>query len=108
MPSKHQIIIIGGGNAGISVAAQLLRKSKSLDIAVIDPADKHYYQPAWTLVGSGAFDIKDTERNEADVMPKGVRWIKQKVVSLLPDSNTVQIDTGENLAYDFLIVAPGI
>ncbi|MBK8087996.1 MAG: NAD(P)/FAD-dependent oxidoreductase [Chitinophagaceae bacterium] len=108
MPSKHQIIIIGGGNAGISVAAQLLRKNKSLDIAVIDPADKHYYQPAWTLVGSGAFDIKDTERNEADVMPKGVRWIKQKVVTLLPDSNTVQIDNGENLTYDFLVVAPGI
>lgn len=108
MPSKHQIIIIGGGNAGISVAAQLLRKNKSLDIAVIDSADKHYYQPAWTLVGSGDFNIKDTERNEADVMPKDVTWIKQKVVSLLPDSNTVQIDNGENISYDFLVVAPGI
>ena len=80
MPTHHQVVIIGGGNAGISVAAKLLLKNKQLDIAIIDPADKHYYQPAWTLVGSGVFDIKKTERNEADVMPKGVKWIKQNPI----------------------------
>jgi sulfide:quinone oxidoreductase len=58
MKEKHQIIIIGGGNAGLSVASQLLIKDSSLDIAIIDPAQKHYYQPAWTLVGGGTFDIK--------------------------------------------------
>ena len=56
--AHHQIVIIGGGNAGISTAAQLLRKNRALDIAIVDPADKHYYQPAWTLVGGGAFDIQ--------------------------------------------------
>lgn len=71
MKNHHQIVIVGGGNAGISVASQLLRKNKSLDIAIVDPSDKHYYQPAWTLVGSGIFNIKDTERTEASVMPKG-------------------------------------
>jgi sulfide:quinone oxidoreductase len=108
MPHQHQIVIIGGGNAGISVAAQLLRKNKQLDIAVIDPASKHYYQPAWTLVGSGVFDIRKTERNEADVMPKGVKWIKQKVTTLSPENNTVQLDNGENIHYEYLVVAPGI
>ena len=58
--SHHQIVIIGGGNAGISTAAQLLRKNRALDIAIVDPADKHYYQPAWTLVGGGVFDINKT------------------------------------------------
>jgi sulfide:quinone oxidoreductase len=51
MDIYHQIIIIGGGNGGISVAAQLLRKDQSLDIAIIEPSEKHYYQPAWTMVG---------------------------------------------------------
>jgi 2-polyprenyl-6-methoxyphenol hydroxylase-like FAD-dependent oxidoreductase len=54
--SHHQIVIIGGGNAGISLAAQLLRKNRQLDIAIIDPSEKHYYQPAWTLVGAGVFE----------------------------------------------------
>ncbi|MBK9383181.1 MAG: NAD(P)/FAD-dependent oxidoreductase [Chitinophagaceae bacterium] len=108
MPTHHQVVIIGGGNAGISVAAKLLLKNKQLDIAIIDPADKHYYQPAWTLVGSGVFDIKKTERNEADVMPNGVKWIKQKVTGLTPETNKVQLDNREELSYDYLVVAPGI
>ena len=108
MPVKHQIVIIGGGNAGISVASKLLLKDKKLDIAIIDPADKHYYQPAWTLVGGGVFNINDTVRNEADVMPKGVKWIKQKVNAFSPENNSVTLDNNETVAYDFLIVAAGI
>lgn len=108
MPVKHQIVIIGGGNAGISVASKLLLKDKQLDIAIIDPADKHYYQPAWTLVGGGVFDINATVRNEADVMPKGVKWIKQKVTAFSPEENSVQLDNNETVTYDFLVVAAGI
>ncbi len=103
----HQIVIIGGGNAGISVAAQLLRKNRALDIAIIDPADKHYYQPAWTLVGGGAFDIQKTVRSEASVMPEGVHWIQQKATSFIPEQNRVELDKGA-ITYDYMIVAPGI
>jgi len=108
MKEKHQIIIIGGGNAGLSVASQLLIKDRSLDIAIIDPAQKHYYQPAWTLVGGGTFDIKATERNEKDVIPKGTTWIQKGVVSFQPEENKITLQDGLQLAYDALIVAPGI
>ena len=108
MPNKHQIVIVGGGNAGLSVASKLLIKNKQLDIAVVDPASKHYYQPAWTLVGGGVFDIKTTERNEADVMPKGVKWIKEKVTGFMPENNTIQLENGNSLQYDYLVVAAGI
>ena len=104
----HQIVIIGGGNAGISVASQLLRKNKQLDIAIIDPSEKHYYQPAWTLVGSGVFDIKKTVRKEADVIPAGAKWIKERVTGIQPESNSVSLENGETVTYDFLVAAPGI
>ena len=104
----HQIVVVGGGNAGISVAAQLLRKNSKLDIAIVDPADKHYYQPAWTLVGSGVFDIKATERNEADVIPSQAKWIKEKVLSFQPEQNAVTLGNGTQLSYDYMVVAPGI
>lgn len=107
MKKHHQILIVGGGNAGISVAAQLLRKNKKLDIAVIDPSEKHYYQPAWTLVGSGVFDIQKTERNEADVMPKNTTWIKESVVSFEPEQNSLTTNSN-SYSYDFLVVCPGI
>src|SRR6188474_315939 len=77
--AHFQVLIIGGGNAGISTAAQLLRKNKGLQIAIIEPSDKHYYQPAWTLVGAGVFDIKKTIRTEASVIPPNVKWLKEAV-----------------------------
>ncbi len=108
MKDNYQIVIIGGGNAGISVASRLLLKDRKLDIAIIDPADKHYYQPALTLVGAGVFDVHKLERNEADVMPKGITWIKQKVTGFSPDKSAVQLDNGESVYYQFLVVAAGI
>ena len=108
MASHHQIAIIGGGNAGISVAAQLLRKNSQLDIAIIDPSEKHFYQPAWTLVGSGVFNIQDTMRSEAEVIPHGATWLKERVVSFQPEQNSITLGSGSQLSYDFLVVAPGI
>lgn len=108
MKTHYQILIIGGGNAGISAAAQLLRKKANLDIAIIEPSDKHYYQPAWTLVGGGDFDINDTVRMEAGVIPKNVKWIQKRVESLQPDVNQITCTDNSTLTYDYLIVAPGI
>lgn len=107
MKNHFQIIIVGGGNAGISVAAQLLRKNSKLDIAIFDPSEKHYYQPAWTLVGSGVFDIQKTARNEADVMPKNAQWIKESVSTFNPSNSSLA--TNNNIyTYDYLVVCPGI
>ena len=105
---KHQILIIGGGNAGISVASQLLRKDQSLDIAIIEGSKKHYYQPAWTLVGGGEFDINDTVRDEASVMPDRVVWIQQMAKSFKPVENKVVLADDTEVEYAYLIVAPGI
>jgi len=108
MKTKYQIIIIGGGNAGISVAAQLLAKSKSLEICIIEPNDKHYYQPAWTMVGGGFYDINDTIREESSLIPDGINWIQDAVSAFHPEENTITLISGNKLQYDYLIVAPGI
>jgi sulfide:quinone oxidoreductase len=105
--AKHQILIVGGGTAGITVAARLLKK-KYTDVAVIEPSDQHYYQPAWTLVGGGKFDLDKTARPEAKVMPKGATWIKKAATAFDPDSNTVTCGDGSTYEYDVLVVCPGI
>jgi sulfide:quinone oxidoreductase len=108
MANHYQILIVGGGNAGLSVAAQLLNKNSKLQIGIIEPSSKHYYQPAWTLVGAGIFDIKKTEQEEKDFIPKGSSWIKDAVSSFQPDENKLTCASGEEYTYDSLIVCPGI
>lgn len=105
---NHQIVIIGAGTAGITVAAQLLLKNKNLDIAIIDPAKKHYYQAAWTLVGAGTYNYKGTERNMADLIPKGAKWVQQAVTSIDPDQNLVTLDDGTDINYEYLVACPGV
>ncbi len=107
MASKHhQVVIVGGGTAGISVAARLLKDLD--DVAVIEPSDKHYYQPLWTLVGGGCATIDQTERPEQSVMPKGATWIKDAADAFDPDNNAVHTANGDTYTYNALVVCPGI
>lgn len=104
---RHQVVIIGGGTGGITVAARL-RKAGLADVAVIEPADTHYYQPLWTLVGGGRAKAASSARPMASVMPKGVTWIKDSVVSVDPEARTVTCASGKTIGYDRLVVAAGI
>jgi sulfide:quinone oxidoreductase len=105
---NYQILIIGGGTAGIIVAARLKNANSALKIALIEPSDKHYYQPAWTLVGAGTFDMKKTIRNQADYIPKGVDWIQDKATKMDPDNRVVETAQSGAFAYEYLVVAPGL
>lgn len=103
---KH-VLIIGGGTAGIMTAAQLL-KDKNFNVSLLEPAEYHYYQPAWTLVGANAYDFEKTRKPMASIMPNGVNWIKEFASKFHPENNTVETKSGQLISYDYLVVAPGI
>jgi sulfide:quinone oxidoreductase len=105
----HKIVVIGGGTGGISVAARLTKGwFNKRDVAVIEPADTHYYQPLWTLVGGGVVPKEITGRPMKSVMPKRVHWIKDAVTELEPDKNLIRTRDGKVITYDWLVVAAGL
>ena len=107
--SKHyQILTIGGGTAGIMATSMLKRKNPSLQIGIIEPAETHYYQPAWTLVGANTYDFDKTARPMATLIPDGVDWIKEYADTFKPEENTVITKNGTEYTYDYLIVVPGL
>lgn len=108
MSKHHQIVIIGGGTGGIMTATKLKREKSDLEIAIIEPSDKHVYQPAWTLVGANAYDYDKTIRPESSVMPTWATWIKDYAESFDPENNKVILRSGEEITYDFLVLTPGI
>jgi len=106
--ASHQVIIVGGGAAGISVAASLLARQPSLDVAIIDPSDVHYYQPGWTLVGGGVFQPEQTRRAMGTLIPNGVKWIKAAVAGFEPEKRQVILDGCRVVRYEQLVVCPGL
>lgn len=106
--AKYDVVIVGGGAGGISVASSLKTRKPDISIAVIDPADIHYYQPGWTMVGGGIFDASTTAKTMGSLIPKGVKWVQAAVAAFEPENNAVILDGCRVVKYDRLIVCPGI
>jgi sulfide:quinone oxidoreductase len=105
---QTSILIVGGGAAGVSVANNLRRKNKALDITLVEPSEKHYYQPGFTIVGGGAYTLKQATRNQVDLIHSSIKWVKEYAVSFQPDQNQITLQSGQILDYDYLVVCPGL
>jgi sulfide:quinone oxidoreductase len=107
-PENTTIVIVGGGSAGISVASSLLARSPNVQITIIDPAETHYYQPGWTMVGAGLFSPESTARKMASVMPAKVKWMKAIVAGFDPENHEVILEGGQSIRYSALIICAGL
>lgn len=106
-PEHHRVLVIGGGNAGLSVAGRL-RRSGVDDVTVIEPREHHVYQPILSHVAGGTARASDAIRPQASVMPRGVGWIRDAVRVVDPGASQVELESGRRVSYDHLIVSPGI
>lgn len=108
MSEHHTILIVGGGAAGIATANTLNRQNKALTIAVIEPSEVHYYQPGFTIIGGGAYTLKQATKHTANLLRAGVKWIQDYAEHFDPDNNTVTLRSGAVLSYDYLVICTGL
>ncbi|MGX0904862.1 sulfide:quinone oxidoreductase [Roseovarius sp. MBR-79] len=106
--AKFDVVIVGAGAGGIALAASLNARKPDLEIAVIDPADIHYYQPGWTMVGGGIFEAPETAKTMGALIPRGVHWIKSAVAAFEPKDSAVILDGCRVVKYDRLVICPGL
>lgn len=104
----HTLLIVGGGAAGVSMANTMRRKNSKIDTAIIEPSEKHYYQPGFTIIGGGAYTLEKATKNEADLIHPSVTWIKDYAETFQPDDNSVTLRSGDKVTYDYLVVCPGL
>ncbi|KAK4149164.1 hypothetical protein C8A00DRAFT_38240 [Chaetomidium leptoderma] len=108
--ANHKVVVVGGGSAGLTISHQLLRSGKFSqdDIAIVDPAEWHHYQPGWTLVGGGLKDKNDLKRPLQSLVDPKLKLYPDSLATFTPEDNTVTLGSGAKLTYDQLVVAPGI
>jgi len=107
---NHKVVVVGSGSAGIALSHQLLRKGNFSqdDIAIIDPAIWHHYQPGWTLVGGGLKSKEDLRRPIHELLEPKLKFYNTGVAAIYPKENSLSLVDGDKITYDQLVVAPGI
>ncbi|KAF2711397.1 FAD/NAD(P)-binding domain-containing protein [Pleomassaria siparia CBS 279.74] len=108
---SHKIVVVGGGSAGIALSHQLLRKGNFAqdDIAIVDPATWHHYQPGWTLVGGGLKSKEELRRPLSGLMHPKFKFYNDSVGAFFPEDNHVTLGDGTTrINYEQLVVVPGI
>ncbi len=103
----HEVLIVGGGNAGISLAARLLRKGAQ-DVAVVESQPVHRYRPLLNYVGAGEATMASLERPAAQVVPDGCTWIRDQVKAVDPDGPSVLTQDGRQIDCSTLVLCPGL
>jgi sulfide:quinone oxidoreductase len=105
-PRHHDVVIVGGGNAGISLAAKL-RRMGCRDVAVVEPKQVHHYRPLLSYVAGGMATLDDLTRPQARCIPSGCTWYGDHVVGIDPDRSVVHLAAGQELHYTDVAVCPG-
>lgn len=108
MSEHYDVVIVGGGAAGVSTANNMYRKNASVNIGLIEPSEKHYYQPGFTTIGGGAYTLKKATKNQVDIINPNIHWIKEYADSFQPDDNQITLKSGTAITYDYLVVCPGL
>lgn len=101
-------MVVGGGSGGCAVAAKFSRKLKKNELVIIEPAEKHYYQPMFTLVGGGIKKVDNTWKLMKDVLPKNSTWIKDSVEEFDLKNNFVRTKSGKKIKYEHMLVGVGL
>jgi sulfide:quinone oxidoreductase len=103
-----RIVIAGAGAAGLASASRLSEALDGATITLIDARKEHFYQPGFTLVGSGIKPAGYTVSSTADYVPAGVKLVQERVAEFDPEGKKVVTESGKVHAYDFLVVATGM
>ena len=105
---SYDVVIVGAGAGGLATAASIRNRDPRLTVALVDPADTHYYQPGWTLVGAGVFKPEKTKREMAKLIPPGISWIHSAVAMFEPEKNQLLLEGCRPVKYKQLVVAAGL
>ncbi len=110
VPSKARVLVVGGGYGGATAAKYVrLFSDQKIEVVLVEPGDAFVSCPISNLVLGGHKSIADvTTSYDSLAKNHGVRIVKDMVASIDPAKKTATLASGPVIAYDKLILSPGV
>ena len=107
-PSKARVVVIGGGFGGATAAKYLRLWDPSMDVVLIEREDAFVSCPISNLVLSGYSTMQEISRGYDGLRRHGVQVVRDEALAIDAAKKTVRLARGGDIAYERLIVSPGI
>jgi sulfide:quinone oxidoreductase len=107
--TMNRLLILGAGTAG-TIMANKLRKDLpkgEWEITIVDEYREHHYQPGYLFIPFGIYKKEDVIKPTTNFLPRGVERIFVGVDKIMAAENKVLLLDGQELSYDYLIIATG-
>jgi len=110
VPSRTRVLVVGGGYGGATAAKYVrLFSGNTVEVVLVEPNDAFVSCPISNLVLGGYKTIADvTTRYDSLAKNHGVRIVKDMVASIDPTKKVAVLASGPTIAYDKLVLSPGI
>jgi sulfide dehydrogenase [flavocytochrome c] flavoprotein chain len=105
---KAKVVIVGGGFAGASCALSLRHLNPGIEVTLVDPDDRYVTCPMSNSVLVGLRDLKSISVSRRGLERAGVRYVRDRVNAVDTQLRRARLEGGVKLAYDRLVMAPGI
>jgi len=106
--TSAKIVILGAGAGGAGIANRLAEQLDGAQITIVDGRQQHWYQPGFTLIAAGLKPASYAVSDTGEWLPRGVTWVQEYAAGIDPEAKRVTTSGGQNLDYDYLIVATGL
>jgi len=106
---KPRVVVVGGGAGGATAARYIAKDSKgAIDVTLIEPTRTYYTCFFSNLYLGGFKDVEDIGHSYGNLAAAGVNVVHDWAVGVDRDAKTVSLAGGASVAYDKLILSPGI
>jgi sulfite dehydrogenase len=108
VPSKARVVVIGGGFGGATAAKYIRMWDPSIDVVLVERESAFTSCPISNLVLAGFSSMDDITRPHDGLERYGVQVVRDEAVSVDSAKKTVRLARGGDIAYERLIVSPGV
>lgn len=106
--SLGRVVVVGGGFGGATAARYLKLWGGNIDVTLVEREPQFVSCPMSNLVIAGRRELSSISHGYAGLQAQGVRCLQADVKAIDPIAKTVLLGDGRRLAWDRLVLAPGI